>query len=151
MPWVGSCNATVLWWILVLTPCVMSWAKWRSKWFLLVLCLTFPLSQLCKTRSPWPSSVTRECKSLRRTSIRRSRSINVSAKMERVYYGLKADWWFLKTRISRRKSWMRPISPNSLCIQEAPKCTMIWSLCTGGTEWRGRLPSMYQNVTPVRG
>jgi hypothetical protein len=50
---------------------------------------------------------------------------NVSAKMERVYCGLKADWWFLKARISRRKSWMRPISPNSLCIQEAPKCTMI--------------------------
>jgi hypothetical protein len=43
----------------------------------------------------------------------------------RVYCGLEADWWFLKTRISRRESWMRPISPNSPCIQGAPKCTMI--------------------------
>jgi hypothetical protein len=67
----------------------------------------------------------RECKLLRRTSIRRPRSINVSAKIERVYCGLKADWWFLKIKISRRKSWMRPISPNSPCIQGAPKCTMI--------------------------
>jgi hypothetical protein len=69
--------------------------------------------------------VTRECKSLKRTSIRRHRSISVSAKMRRIYYGLKADWWFLKIRISRRKSWMKLISPNSPCIQEAPKCTMI--------------------------
>jgi hypothetical protein len=30
-----------------------------------------------------------------------------------------------KTRTSRRKSWTRLISPNSLCIREAPKCTMI--------------------------
>jgi hypothetical protein len=71
------------------------------------------------------ASVTRECKLSRRISIRRPRSINVSVKMERVYCGLKADWWFLKTRISRRKSWMRLISPNSLYIQGAPKCTMI--------------------------
>jgi hypothetical protein len=42
------------------------------------------------------------CKSLNRTSIRRQRSICVSAKMRRVYCGLKADWWFLKIRISRR-------------------------------------------------
>jgi hypothetical protein len=47
------------------------------------------------------------------------------AKMGRVNCGLEADWWFLKIRISRRKSWMRLISPNSPCIQEAPKCTMI--------------------------
>jgi hypothetical protein len=67
----------------------------------------------------------KECKLLRRTSIRRPRSINVSAKMERVYCGLKADWWFLKIKISRRKSWMRPISPNFPCIQGAPKCNMI--------------------------
>ena len=33
MPWVESCNATVLWWILASTPYVMSWAKWRLKWF----------------------------------------------------------------------------------------------------------------------
>jgi hypothetical protein len=83
------------------------------------------VEQLCKTRSSWPSSVIRECRLSRRISIRRLRSINVSVKMERVYYGLKADWWFLKIRISRRKSWTRPISPNSLCIREAPKCTMI--------------------------
>jgi hypothetical protein len=30
-----------------------------------------------------------------------------------------------KTRTSRGKSWTRLISPNSLCIREAPKCTMI--------------------------
>jgi hypothetical protein len=30
-----------------------------------------------------------------------------------------------KKRISRRKSWMGLISPNSPCIQDAPKCTMI--------------------------
>jgi hypothetical protein len=46
-------------------------------------CLTFLLSQLCKTRSSWPSSVTRECKLLRRIFVRRPRSINVSTKMER--------------------------------------------------------------------
>jgi hypothetical protein len=63
--------------------------------------------------------------SLRRTSIRRQKSINISAKMERVYCGLKVDWWFLKIKISRRESWMRPISPNSPCIQGAPKFTMI--------------------------
>jgi hypothetical protein len=57
--------------------------------------------------------VTRECKSLKRTSIRRQRTISVSAKMGRVYCGLKADWWFLKVMISRRKSWMKLISPNS--------------------------------------
>jgi hypothetical protein len=51
-----------------------------------------PLSQLCKTRSLWPNSVTWECKLLRRTSIIRQRSINVSANMDRVYCGLKADW-----------------------------------------------------------
>jgi hypothetical protein len=39
--------------------------------------------------------------------------------------GLKADWRFLKLMISSRKSWMKLISPNSPCIQEAPKCTMI--------------------------
>jgi hypothetical protein len=39
--------------------------------------------------------------------------------------GSKADWWFLKIRISRRKSWMKLISPNSPCIQEAPNCTTI--------------------------
>ena len=38
------------------------------------------------------------------------------AKIRRGYYGLKPDWWFLKIRISRRKSWMRLISPNSPCI-----------------------------------
>jgi hypothetical protein len=69
--------------------------------------------------------VIRECKSLKRTYIRRHRSISVFAKMGRVFCGLKADWWFLKIKISRRKSWMKLISPNSPCIQEAPKCTMI--------------------------
>jgi hypothetical protein len=69
--------------------------------------------------------VIRECKSLKRTYIRRHRSISVFAKMGRVFCGLKADWWFLKIRISRRKFWMKLISPNSPCIQEAPKCTMI--------------------------
>jgi hypothetical protein len=54
--------------------------------------------------------------------------------MGRVYYGFKADWWFLKIRISRRKSWMKLISPNSPSIQEAPKCTMIRSPCIGGPE-----------------
>jgi hypothetical protein len=78
-----------------------------------------------RDQKSWPNSVTRECKLLGRTSIRRQRSISVSAKMGRVYCGLEADWWFLKARISRRKSWRRLISPNSLCIQEAPKCTMI--------------------------
>jgi hypothetical protein len=48
-------------------------------------------------------SVTKECRLSRRISIRRLRSTNVSAKMARVYYGLKADWWFLKIRISRKK------------------------------------------------
>jgi hypothetical protein len=37
----------------------------------------------------------------------------------------KIDWWFLKIKISRRKSWMRLISPNSPCIRKAPRCTMI--------------------------
>jgi hypothetical protein len=62
-----------------------------------VLCLTFPLSQLCKTRSLWPNSVTRECKSLRRTSIRRHRSISVSAKMK------KGILWF-ESRLAVPKS-----------------------------------------------
>jgi hypothetical protein len=43
----------------------------------------------------------------------------------RGYYGLKTDWWFLRIKTSRRKSWMRLISPNSPCTREAPRCTMI--------------------------
>jgi hypothetical protein len=38
---------------------------------------------------------------------------------------LMIDWWFLKIETSRRKSWMRLISPNSPCTREAPRCTMI--------------------------
>jgi hypothetical protein len=82
--------------------------------------------------------VTRECKSLRRTSIRRPRSTSVFAKIRRGYYGLKPDWWFLKIRISRGKYRMRLISPNSPFIREAPRCTMIWSPYIGGPEWRGK-------------
>jgi hypothetical protein len=69
--------------------------------------------------------VTRECKSSRRIFIKKWRSISVFAKTAKGYYGLKTDWWFLKIETSRRKSWMRLISPNSPCTQEAPRCTMI--------------------------
>jgi hypothetical protein len=69
--------------------------------------------------------VTREFKSSRRIFIRKRRSISVFAKIARGYCGLKTEWWFLKIETSRRESWMRLISPNSLCTQEAPRCTMI--------------------------
>jgi hypothetical protein len=55
----------------------------------------------------------------------KAKKYNVFAKLGRVYYGLKTNWWFLKIKISRIKSWMRLISPNSPCIREAPRCTMI--------------------------
>jgi hypothetical protein len=71
------------------------------------------------------NSVTRECKSLRRISIRKRRSTSVLAKIGRVYCGLMTDWWFLRIKILRIKSWMRLTSPNSSFIQEAPRCTMI--------------------------
>jgi hypothetical protein len=52
-------------------------------------------------------------------------SISAFAKIAKGYYRLKTDWWFLKIDISRRKPWMRLISPNSPCTREAPRCTMI--------------------------
>jgi hypothetical protein len=66
--------------------------------------------------------------------IRKQRSISVFAKTTRGYYGLKIDCRFLKIETSRRKSWMRLISPNSPCTREAPRCTKIRSPYIGGPE-----------------
>jgi hypothetical protein len=61
--------------------------------------------------------VTSECKSSKRIFIRKWRSISVFAKTARGYYGLKTNWWSLKIEASRRKFWMRLISPNFPCTK----------------------------------